>query len=239
MATAQLSSPSYRISSSNASSGENTTIIHAHLHARELAMGRMQQEAVALGAHGVIGVRLTTRGYEWGPDLLEFSAIGTAVRLEGSPPTKQPFLSDLSGEDFWTLVQAGYLPMGLVMGFSAYVDFLSSYGGGNWLGFNNQEVPEFSRAVYRARANAMQRLGAEVRRLGADGAVGVKVEIEKHFERGDDNVPAHLRVDFFVLGTAIVQVEMKQTRAQTRPVLNMTGLQPVRARLEGAELQSG
>ena len=29
---------------------------------------------------------------------------------------KQPFTSDLSGQDFWTLIRAGYAPLGMVMG---------------------------------------------------------------------------------------------------------------------------
>lgn len=219
-------------------SGELTTVSHAHMHARELAMGRMQQEAVALGSHGVIGVRLTTRAYEWGPSLLEFTAVGTAVRLDGSPPPNQPFLSDLSGEDFWTLLQAGYLPKGLVMGYCAYLACLTSYQSGNWLGFNNQEVPEFSAAVYQARRIAMKRMHDEIGHAGADGAVGVKVETEKDFEPAGDNLPARLRIGFFALGTAVVRTDTKKSRGQTRLVLNMTGLQPVRSRLESAELRS-
>ncbi len=43
---------------------ELETVTQAHMHARELAMGRMEQEAAALGAHGVVGVRLTAEGYE-------------------------------------------------------------------------------------------------------------------------------------------------------------------------------
>jgi hypothetical protein len=32
----------------------------------------------------------------------------------------QPFTSDLSGQDFWTLIRAGYAPLGLVMGSCVY-----------------------------------------------------------------------------------------------------------------------
>ena len=33
---------------------------------------------------------------------------------------RQPFTSDLSGQDFWTLIRAGYAPLGLVMGSCVY-----------------------------------------------------------------------------------------------------------------------
>src|SRR5579859_1415103 len=61
-------------------SGELQVLTQAKYEARELAMSRMEAEADALGADGVIGVRLTVGKYDWGADLAEFMAIGTAVR---------------------------------------------------------------------------------------------------------------------------------------------------------------
>ncbi len=215
-------------------SSELTVVTQAHMEARRLALGRLQQEAEALGAQGVVGVRLTTRSYEWGPGLLEFTAIGTAVRLRGAPAPRIPFLSDLSGEDFWTLVRSGYLPKGLAMGFCAY--FVYNYSGFN--AFRNQELSDYTAGVYHARRNAMQRLEAELHRLDADGVVGVKVDSKRHLVGGDDNHPAHLEVEFFALGTAI-SATPQQSRLTTPPlIMNMTGLRPVRPRLEGAELQT-
>ena len=92
--------------------------------ARELAMTRMEEEADELGADGVIGVRLDVGRYEWGENLAEFMAIGTAVmHREGElhrTPNGRPFTSDLSGQDFWTLLHAGYRPVALVMGSCVY-----------------------------------------------------------------------------------------------------------------------
>src|SRR5207244_21958 len=86
---------------------EVNVLSQAMYHARELAMTRMEEEADALGADGVVGVRLEVGRYEWGTDLAEFIAIGTAVKhSEGvlhRAPTGRPFTSDLSGQDFWTL----------------------------------------------------------------------------------------------------------------------------------------
>ena len=47
--------------------------------ARELAMERMQVEAEALGAQGIVGVVIDENNHTWGPTVLEFSAVGTAV----------------------------------------------------------------------------------------------------------------------------------------------------------------
>jgi uncharacterized protein YbjQ (UPF0145 family) len=48
--------------------------------ARELAMARMQEEAEALDAEGIVGVQLVEKSHFWGSHVIEFLAIGTAVR---------------------------------------------------------------------------------------------------------------------------------------------------------------
>jgi uncharacterized protein YbjQ (UPF0145 family) len=47
--------------------------------ARELAMERMTREAAAVGARGIVGVRVEERPRAWGSHTVEFLAIGTAV----------------------------------------------------------------------------------------------------------------------------------------------------------------
>ena len=102
------------------STGELTSLSQAQLAARELAIARLQQEARLLGAHGVIGVRLQLRGYDWSARTVEFTAIGTAIRIPNRDPDPHPFTSDLSGQEFWQLHQAGYYPKGLVLGICSY-----------------------------------------------------------------------------------------------------------------------
>src|SRR6201994_2880582 len=93
-------------------SEELTTLTQALYHARELAMVRMEEEADALGADGIVAVRLTVNVHAWGSNVIEFLAIGTAVKHEGAQGWRgfdnKPFTSDLSGQDFWTLIHAGY-----------------------------------------------------------------------------------------------------------------------------------
>src|ERR1700712_4000405 len=100
------------------------TLSQAMYHARELAMTRMEAEADVLGADGVVGVRLEVELKEGGSDVAEFPAVGTGVKAEPDTPAGtswrnhrgQPFTSDLSGQDFFTLIRTGYAPLGLVMG---------------------------------------------------------------------------------------------------------------------------
>lgn len=103
---------------------ELDVLTQALYSARELAMTRMQEEADLLGADGIVGVRLTVNRHAFGANLAEFLAIGTAIKHDdgGDYRTKRnkPFTSDLSGQDFWTLLRSGYRPVSLVMGNCVY-----------------------------------------------------------------------------------------------------------------------
>src|SRR5438045_7100704 len=88
-------------------SEELTTLTQALYHARELAMVRMEEEADALGADGIVAVRLTLTIHAWGSNVIEFRAIGTAVKNvsgeqagEGTrrAPNDPPFHSDHTGQ---------------------------------------------------------------------------------------------------------------------------------------------
>ena len=106
------------------SSRELDVLSQAMYSARHLAMTRMEEEADQLGADGIVGVRLDIGRYEWGPNMAEFIAIGTAVKHRDGvlhrAPNGRPFQSDLSGQEFWTLLRTGHRPVGMVMGSCVY-----------------------------------------------------------------------------------------------------------------------
>ncbi len=102
--------------SGSGSLGSYAPMVKTMYQARRQAIGRMTAECAALGGHGVVGVRLTIGAFPAGGH--EFKAIGTAVRAAGVPPLREPFTSDLSGQDFAKLVLAGWVPAGLVLGIS-------------------------------------------------------------------------------------------------------------------------
>src|SRR5262249_24281318 len=133
-------------------------------HARELAMTRMEEEADQLGADGVVGVRLEVGRHEWGGELAESIAIGTAVKhAEGElhrAPNGRPFTSDLSGQGFWTLLSAGYRPVGLVLGNCVYHVAHQSLGGWILRIGRNREMPNYTQGLYDARELAMTRMQA-------------------------------------------------------------------------------
>jgi uncharacterized protein YbjQ (UPF0145 family) len=267
-------------------------------HARELAMDRMEKEADALGADGIVGVRLTVNlsldpqraqwlqyrewsrwakevgfrrpqsaptggwfaawselattqwdrwckqmgwaqvppapwsrpigqaSYALGPNTAEFIAIGTAVRHRTGEHYRnakgKPFQSDLSGQDFWLLIQAGYRPVGFVMGNCVYYippGLLAAPAT------KSLELSEYTHALYDARELAIERLQDEAEALGATGVVGVTVAEEQHSWRttpwnvGNAALQNGEVLELFVIGTAVVPMKPEGEQGSLQPTL--------------------
>jgi uncharacterized protein YbjQ (UPF0145 family) len=182
---------------------EVNVLSQAMYHARELAMTRMEEEADALGADGIVGVRLEVTRHEWGQSLAEFVAIGTAIRSRSGQPFRNahgmPFTSDLSGQDFWTLLQTGYRPVGMVMGSCVY--HVAQQGIGQWMRQmgQNVEMSNYTQALYDARELAMERMQAEAVSLNAQGIVGTQINERSH------GWGSHV-IEFFAVGTAVIPI---------------------------------
>ncbi|MGH2481235.1 MAG: heavy metal-binding domain-containing protein, partial [Ktedonobacteraceae bacterium] len=210
------------------------TVSQAHQHAASLALNRLEQEAKLIGAHGVIGVRFTRRSYTWGSNLLEYTAIGTAIKLPNAPLTGRPFLSDLSGQEFWTLLQAGYYPAGVVTGYCSYYVALGSnltqQIQGWWTGGTNQEIGPFTQGLYNARHLAMTRANDMARKLQALGIVGMHIENDRQVQEYETDNPSRryldLYVHFAVLGTAIITVKKDHVIPKPKATLTLTDLRP-------------
>jgi uncharacterized protein YbjQ (UPF0145 family) len=171
--------------------------------ARQDAIVRMEDEADALGASGVIGVRLTLTTADWTKKSVEFIAVGTAVSARDDPDWRtqegKPFTSDLSGREFWTLIQAGYRPLGFVMGTCVYhVGRRSAARAARQVG-RNTELTTQTQALYSARELAMTRMQEEAGPMGAAGVVGSRITESSHVWR------RHL-IEFLAIGTAIAPI---------------------------------
>jgi uncharacterized protein YbjQ (UPF0145 family) len=88
------------------------------------------------------------------------------------------FTSDLSGQEFWLVVDKGYIPVGMVLGNCVYS--MGAFRGwlANLKGAFRGEVADVSRLMYDARELALARMQAEADALGADGVVGVDLRID-------------------------------------------------------------
>jgi uncharacterized protein YbjQ (UPF0145 family) len=199
---------------------EMTVLTQAMYHARDLAMTRMEEEADQLGADGIVGVRLDIGRYEWGADLAEFIAVGTAVKHRDGElhraPNGRPFTSDLTGQDFATLLRAGYRPAGLVMGNCVYhVARQGMLASLRQIG-RNVEMPNFTQALYQARELAMERMQTEADELKAGGIVGARI-VERSHGWG-----SHV-IEFFAIGTAVVPTTTEHQIDKPELVLPLTG----------------
>ena len=182
---------------------ELDVLTQALYHARTNAMERMEEEAALLDADGIVGVRLEVGQHTWAAGMAEFTAMGTAVRaLDRSRNYRKfsgrPFTSDLTGQQFWTLLRTQCRPLELAMGNCVYHvgrrgarQALSQFG-------RNVEMPNYTQALYTARELALERLQTEAMSIQANGIVGVEVQ-QSNFGWG-----SHV-LEFFAIGTAVLR----------------------------------
>src|SRR5689334_16097084 len=104
---------------------------------------------------------------------------------------KGVFTSDLTVNEYVLLHEAGFRPLGLVMGTSMYQ---IGYQRAGWT--QNMELDVLTQAMYSARDLAMTRMEEEADVLGADGIVGVRLEVIRHaWGQG--------MAEFMAVGTAV------------------------------------
>ena len=153
-----------------APTGEVVALSEAVRGARSLAIERMRAQAVHYQAEGVVGVRLHVEHHLWrgNHQVAKFVAIGTAIGfdrehgptdLANAPSLRlasgAPFTSDLSGQDFVALLQAGYRPVTVASGTCVYQ--LNTTDMARYRGYN-AEITEYTGAFFDARETAMARL---------------------------------------------------------------------------------
>ena len=109
-------------------------------------------------------------GSVWEPQAADSRLAKTA----GADPSGV-FTSDLSVSEYVLLGEAGFEPLGFVVGSSIYHVGLQY---GRW--GRNQELQVLTQAMYNAREFAMARMRAEADHLGADGIVGVQLRMQMY-----------------------------------------------------------
>jgi uncharacterized protein YbjQ (UPF0145 family) len=122
----------------------------------------------------------------WEPEAADARLAQTA----GADPAGV-FTSDLSVSEYVLLGEAGFEPLGFVVGSSIYHVGLQI---GRW--GQNMELQVLTQAMYSARELAMSRMQAEADHLGADGIVGVQLRMQM-YAWGQDVL------EFVATGTAV------------------------------------
>jgi uncharacterized protein YbjQ (UPF0145 family) len=217
---------------------EVSSLSHAMRAARAMAVTRMRDQAARLQSEGVVGVRLLVEHHRWrgGHQVAKIIALGTAVafdpahaspELRGAPTLHladgRPFTSALSGQDFVTLLRAGYRPVSVAVGCCVYE--LNGYGVWPYAqAGRNDEIAEYTQALSDAREVAMERmtqdLFAEFGLPGVHaaaghpdapvGVVGMKVSEEAH--AGQRNI-----IEYTATGTAVAHLRDGDPRKAASP----------------------
>ncbi|MBN9619359.1 MAG: heavy metal-binding domain-containing protein [Actinobacteria bacterium] len=125
-------------------------------------------------------------GQTWEPDAADARLATTAGASGGGV-----FTSDLSVSEYVLLNEAGFEPLGFVVGSSIYPIGVQVARWGQ-----NQELTVLTQAMYSARELAMSRMQAEAERLGADGVVGVTLRAQSY-------VWGQGVLEFIATGTAV------------------------------------
>jgi uncharacterized protein YbjQ (UPF0145 family) len=192
-------------SSQSASWSGYAPYVDALKQGRNTAMSRMVQEATALGADGVVGVKLTDTRMD--NNKREFVALGTAVRSRGKQRPKTPFTTDLSGQDVTKLLSAGWVPAGMAYGISVAVrhdDWRTRQQIGTWAG--NVEVSGYTELISHVRHDARSQFAALAGRIGGDSALmtGMWQHVWE-FEAGENHID-HV-AECIITGNAIARFD--------------------------------
>lgn len=145
------------------------------------ALGRMLAEARALGADGVVGVRIGRTwldGRSW-----EFSALGTAVRSTDPtlvpPGADAPWAAEIGAEDCAAAILAGLVPRGIAFGLSVatkHEDWNLRNQRTSWV---NTEVDALTGLVQAARHDARHQVTADALRHGGGDLVVSRIGVSE------------------------------------------------------------
>lgn len=173
---------------------------------RRTALERMQQEAIALGAHAVVGVQLKVHQPGFYGHETEFIAIGTAIAVAGLPAPERPLICTVTGEDFLKLLQVGSIPIGVALGACVHYQYTSRQDQFQATSFWNAEVPTYSEAIYHTRDRAVKNMWDDARHLGASGVLAHDTKLrvmDVEVERGQNDEREDHIVEFLSIGTAV------------------------------------
>lgn len=212
----------------NRYTGEVHAIAEAHRMARAQAIYRMKKEAELYGADGIVSVRIKSSKADYNSDMVEFTAIGTAVKVHGWEPEDMengPFTSELSGQEFWQLIHAGYRPVNVVFGICCYYvnsDYTTRSLTLNrgWFSSGNQEIHQWTRGFYDARESAIKGLQDDIAQFNADGCVGMSVdcEIDEIEYEVSDTRYLDLLITITAIGSSIKKMKRPHKAIERKPL---------------------
>jgi hypothetical protein len=160
-----------------------------HAQGWDMALRRLRDEAIAAGANAVLDVKMRTIPLRVDASM-DYTLIGTAVYVEGLPPSKEPIVATVPALEFVKLLEADVVPTGIAIG--AHYEWLMPNWGmpGAWRDANmrwmgNIEARQFSDLWNTVRQRAHQQLRQHARSQG--NGVLAHLNFSQMFEDEDPN----------------------------------------------------
>ena len=136
-----------------------------HSQGWHTALQRLREEAKAAGANAVLDVKMRTIALGV-KDSMDFTLVGTAVRVEGLPASTDPVVATVPALEFVKLLEADVVPTGLAIG--AKYEWLTDWRNAarqSWMG--NTESVVLSRFWEKVRKEAHAELRRNARPQGS------------------------------------------------------------------------
>src|ERR1700761_4294131 len=137
---------------------------NGHAEGWNAALQRLRDEALAAGANAVLDVKMRTLPLTV-ESSMDFTLVGTAVYVEGLPPSQDPVVATVPALEFVKLIEADVVPTGIAIG--AHYEWMNDWRGSTnltWMG--NIESQALSNLWEVVRQRAHQNLRAHARTQG-------------------------------------------------------------------------
>jgi hypothetical protein len=152
------------------------------------AVQRLKEEAYAAGGNAVLDVKMRTIPLG-GAVSMDFTLIGTAVRVDGLEPSNDPIVATVPALEFVKLLEADVVPTGIAVG-AHYEWFYDQNNAARMAWRGNIESTLLSGLWERVRTRAHQDLRANARPQG--NGVLAHVNFSQMFESEQSNRKAYL-----------------------------------------------
>jgi hypothetical protein len=135
-----------------------------HAQGWESALRRLREEAWAAGANAVLDVKMRTVSLQV-ENSMDFTLVGTAVYVDGLPPSDDPIIATVPALEFVKLLEADVVPTGIAIG--AHYEWMNDWRSNarmTWMG--NVESGPLSDLWEVVRQRAHQNLRSHARSQG-------------------------------------------------------------------------
>ena len=200
---------------------------NGHAEGWGMALRRLREEARAAGANAVLDVKMRTIPLDI-ENSMDFTLTGTAVYVEGLPPSNEPIVATVPALEFVKLLEADVVPTGIAIG--AHYEWMNDWQRSTnltWMG--NIEAQTLSQLWETVRQRAHQDLRAHARSQG--NGVLAHINFSQMFEREDQGTKQYLARHIVVATT----VDARRGTALPHPVKMVVDMHAGGTPLTGTE----